>query len=94
MSTDQRADIIDCQYQLRQLIEIVIGIGAWQIIAINDCFFFIKNNCNNWVYIRTIIVVFIQLSDLRGVSKLQNNKSHELSRREKEEVKTFLSLQL
>ena len=35
-------------------------------------------------------MVFIQLSDLRGVSKLQNNKSHELTRREKEEVKNLL----
>jgi len=35
-------------------------------------------------------VVFIQLSDLRGVSKLQNNKSHELTGREKEEVKNLL----
>jgi len=37
-------------------------------------------------------VVFIQLSDLRGVrvSKLQNNKSNELTRREKEEVKHLL----
>jgi len=35
-------------------------------------------------------VVFMQLSDLRGVSKLQNNKSHELTRREKEEVKNLL----
>jgi len=36
-------DIIDCQFQLWQLIwqliEIVIGIGAWQIIATIDCFF-------------------------------------------------------
>ena len=35
-------------------------------------------------------MVFIQLSDLRGVSKLQNNKSHELTGREKEEVKNLL----
>ena len=37
-------------------------------------------------------MVFIQLSDLRGVrvSKLQNNKSNELTRREKEEVKHLL----
>ena len=35
----QRVDIIDCQPINCQLIEIVIGIGAWQIIAINDCFF-------------------------------------------------------
>ena len=35
-------------------------------------------------------MVFMQLSDLRGVSKLQNNKSHELTRREKEEVKNLL----
>jgi len=47
-------DIIDCQSINWQLIEIVIGMGAWQIIAIIDCFFLIKNNCNNWVYIRTI----------------------------------------
>ena len=53
-------DIIDCQSINWQLIEIVKGIGAWQIIAIIDCFF---SNKNNWVYIRTIIVVFIQLSD-------------------------------
>jgi len=39
-TVDQRVDIIDCQYQLWQLIEIVIGIGAWQIIAIIDCCFF------------------------------------------------------
>ena len=35
-------------------------------------------------------MVFIQLLDLRGVSKLHNNKSHELTRREKEEVKNLL----
>jgi len=35
----QRVDLIDCQFQLWQLIEIIIRIGAWQIIAIIDCFF-------------------------------------------------------
>jgi len=34
--------------------------------------------------------VFVNAHFLRGVSKLQNNKSHELTRREKEEVKNLL----
>jgi len=38
---DQRVDIIDYQSINWQFFEIVIGIGAWQIIAIIDCFFFL-----------------------------------------------------